>query len=100
MHAALPSRLLALCQIRAPEDAAHTADGDICGAAHDADYDVGVAHGSDSRHSVEGNNSKVTPRKLRKTRQLRMRLETSALLTTRTGTKKPRRTGEKNCTFK
>ena len=30
----------------------------------------------------------VTPRKLRKTRQLRVRLETSALVTTRTGTKK------------
>jgi len=30
----------------------------------------------------------VTPRKLRKTRQLRGQLETSALLTTRTGTKK------------
>jgi len=30
----------------------------------------------------------VTPRKLRKTRQLRVRLETSALRTTRTGTKK------------
>jgi len=40
-----------------PEDAANAADGDICGAAHDADYDVGVAHGSDSRHGVEGNNS-------------------------------------------
>ena len=53
----LPSRPLVLCQIRAPEDAAHTADGDICGAAHDADYDVGVAHGSDSRHGVEGNNN-------------------------------------------
>ena len=57
MHAALPSRPLVPCQIRAPEDAAHTADGDICGAAHDADYDVGIAHGSDSRHGVEGNNS-------------------------------------------
>ena len=40
-----------------PEDAANAADGDICGAAHDADYDVGVTHGSDSRHGVEGNNS-------------------------------------------
>ena len=57
MHAALPSRPLVLCQIRAPEDAAHAAEGDICGAAHDADYDVGVAHDSDSRHGVEGNNS-------------------------------------------
>jgi len=57
MHAALPSRPLVLCQIQAPEDAAHAVDGDICGAAHDADYDVGVAHGSDSRHGVEGNNS-------------------------------------------
>ena len=49
MHAALPSRPLVLCQIRAPEDAAHAVDGDICGAAHDADYDVGVAHGSDTQ---------------------------------------------------
>ena len=57
MHAALPSRPLVLCQIRAPEDAAHAADGDICAAAHDVDYDVGVAHDSDSRHGVEGNNS-------------------------------------------
>jgi len=57
MHAALPSRSLVLYQIRAPENAAHAADGDICGAAHDADYDVGVTHGSDSRHGVEGNNS-------------------------------------------
>ena len=57
MHAALPSRPLVLCQIRAPEDAAHAADGDICGAAHDADYDAGVAHDRDSRHGVEGNNS-------------------------------------------
>ena len=32
----------------------------------------------------------VTPWKLRKTRQLRVQLETSALLTTRTGTKKDR----------
>ena len=53
MHAALPSRPLVLCQIRAPEDAAHAADGDICGATHDADYDVGVAHGRDSRHGGE-----------------------------------------------
>jgi len=57
MHAALPSRPLVLCQIRALEDAVHVADGDICGVAHDADYDVGVTHGSDSRHGVEGNNS-------------------------------------------
>jgi len=57
MHAALPSRPLVLCQIRAPEDAAHAAEGDICGATHDADYDVGVAHDSDARHNVEGNNS-------------------------------------------
>ena len=57
MHAALPSRPLVLCQIRAPEDAAHAADGDICSAAHDADCDVGVAHGSDIRHGFEGNNS-------------------------------------------
>jgi len=57
MHVALPSRPLVLCQIRAPEDAAHAADGDICGAARDADYDVAVAHGSDSKHGVEGNNS-------------------------------------------
>jgi len=57
MHAALPSRPLVLCQIRAPEDAAHAAEGDICGATHDADYDVGVAHDSDGRHVVEGNNS-------------------------------------------
>ena len=55
-HAALPSRPRVLCQIRAPEDAAHAADGDICGATHDADYDVGVAHGCDGRHGVEGNN--------------------------------------------
>ena len=48
---------LVLCQIRAPEDAAHAAEGDICGATHDADYDVGVAHDSDGRHGVEGNNS-------------------------------------------
>ena len=39
------------------EDAAHVADGDICGAAHDADYDVGVVHNSDGRHGIEGNNS-------------------------------------------
>ena len=57
MYAALPSRPLVLCQIRAPEDAAHAAEGYICGATHDADYDVGVAHGSDSRHGVEGHNS-------------------------------------------
>ena len=57
MHVALPSRPLVLCQIWAPEDAAHAADGDICGAAHDADYDVGVAQGSYSRHGVQGNNS-------------------------------------------
>jgi len=57
IHAALLSTPLVLCQIRAPEDAAHAADGDICGAAHDADYDVGVAHGSESKHGVEGNNS-------------------------------------------
>ena len=57
MHAALLSRPLVLCQIRAPEDAAHAAEGDICGATHDADYDVGVAHDSDGRHGVEGNNS-------------------------------------------
>jgi len=56
-HAALPSRPRVLCQIRAPDDAAHAADGDICGAAHDAVYDVGAAHSSDSRHGVEGNNS-------------------------------------------
>jgi len=49
MHAALPSRPVVLCQIRAPEDAAHTADGDICSAAHDANNDVGVAHGSDTQ---------------------------------------------------
>jgi len=57
MHAALPSRPLVLCQIRAPEDAAHAADRDICGATHDADYDVGAPHGSDGRHGVEGNNN-------------------------------------------
>jgi len=59
IHAALPSRPRVLCQIRAPEDGSHVADGDICGAAHDAVYDVGAAHGSDSRHGVEGNNSTV-----------------------------------------
>jgi len=90
MHAALPSRLLVLCQIRAPEDAAHAVDGVSAARLMMrtmtlASLMVVIADMVSRATTVQ-----VMPRKLRKTRQLRGRQETSALLTTRRGTKKDR----------